>query len=137
MTHIGDVRAEGQRLSTELERAIPTLRLLVSDTAEKERAYRHSKAEEYVKVRVLDELKYASERTAWVDAVTAEKRMDRDIAEGMKVAQLELIRNLRQQLSFCQTSLNAYKEDQAFHRHGQQSTPPDLSPDEMEREIPF
>ena len=83
-------------------------------------------------------MKFANERTAWVDAVTAEQRKARDIAEGMKMAQLELIRNLRQQLSFCQTNLNAYREDEAFHRHGQQSTPtePEVPPPD-DGELPF
>jgi hypothetical protein len=61
----------------------------------------------------------AADREAWVNAECADKRMARDIAEGLLDATKEQIRNLRQQLSYVQTVSNLMKSEQEAYRAGQ------------------
>lgn len=125
-----DLLTEGQRLSVELEKTIPALNENIRVAAETEANYRKSKAACYAQVALMPDLKLAAEKTAWVDAETADLRQARDIAEGLRTSQIELIRNLRQQMSLLQTLANANKEEQAFHRTGQYNPPePDMRAD--------
>ncbi len=134
MTTLPELLSEASRLSAELEKTIPQLTECVRVSAETENKYRKAKSAAYVTARTMDELKFANERTAWVDAETADLRQARDIADGLKTAQIELIRNLRQQMSLLQTLANANKEDQSFHSQGQYNPPP---PEAFDEPIPF
>lgn len=108
---------EGMRLSKALDAAITELKAQVADAAMKERDYRLNKSLKFIEAKVRDGL--AKEKEAWVDAETANERMARDVAEGMRQATMEEVRNLRGQLSFVQTYLNAQKADFEFHKNGQ------------------
>lgn len=105
-------------LSAAMDTTIVNLKAAVRSAAEAEREYRKFRALKYAEVSDKKEMQAAA-KTAWVDAETADKRFDRDLADGMRSALTEEVRNIRQQMSYMQTMANATKEDQAFHRTGQ------------------
>lgn len=112
--------SEGMRLFGKLESAADNLRRKTQQAAEAELAYRRDVAQAYMKARSNEELKYAADRDAWVNELVAETKMDKDIAEGMRQAALEEIRNLRQQLSFVQSAMRADREEYDGYMSGQE-----------------
>ncbi len=108
---------EGMRLSAAMNQVINDLKIATGQAAERERDYRKLKALKYAEAADMAGL--AAAKTAWVDAETADARYDRDLADGMRSALMEEVRNLRQQLSFTQTTTNATIEDMKFHGTGQ------------------
>lgn len=98
---------EARRLSTLIDRGIAALRDSAKSAAHAEHDYRHAKAEAW---QIVGE-GLADEKRARVDAMTAELRMARDIAEGERQAALEAIRSRRSQLSALQSILAATRSE--------------------------
>lgn len=123
MSDLREAIGEGSRLSQELSNAWSVYLGQVKTAAEAERDYRKHLSLKFVEARVKDEFKQAADREAWVNAQSADKRMERDIAEGLLEATKEQIRNLRQQLSYVQTVSNLLKSEQESYRAGQDANP--------------
>lgn len=93
-----DFQKEVARLSAELDRADTELRKSIVAYAEKENAYRLAKAKTFLEAEGTVDAKKAK-----ADLLTADERVAKNVAEGLKAANLELIRSLRAQLSAAQT----------------------------------
>jgi hypothetical protein len=105
---------EGRRLSRLIDQGVQALIDASRDAAEAEQEYRKSKGQAWITAPDGT----VPEKEAWVNQATAKQRYARDLADGMRLAALEALRSRRQQLSFCQTVVNAHREDEAFHRTG-------------------
>jgi hypothetical protein len=88
----GEMRRWARR---QLEDTIADLDKKHDALADAERAYRKARAEAYVQV----DAKTAGERDAKVDADSAQKRYDRDLAEGLVKAQKERIKLAEERLA--------------------------------------
>lgn len=104
---------EARRLSDLLEKGLKVYREAGEDRAEKERRYRKAKAEAWVQVEGT-----AAHREAQVDALTADLRYERDIAEGLHRAAWEAIRSRSQQISLLQSLLAAHRAEAEFAKFG-------------------
>ena len=114
MTLAHETVEEMRRLAGRLEEAQSGLREQAIVYAEAERDYRKAKARAWLRAPEGT----AAHRAAWVDGETADARMKRDMADGMRQAHLEDVRNCRQQISAWQTWINADREEAAFSRTG-------------------
>lgn len=114
--NLAELVTEGRRLSRLIDQGVQALVDASRDAAEKESTYREAKGKAWITAPEGT----VPEREAWVNEATAKQRYARDLADGMRMAALEALRSRRQQLSFCQTVVNAHKEDEAFHRTGPQ-----------------
>ena len=103
---------EARRLSNLIDAGVKVLRESSEALAAAERDYRHAKAKAWL--RVDGEL--AREREANVDSVTADLRMARDLAEGMRQAALEALRSRRSQLDALRSILSATRADMELAR---------------------
>ena len=99
------------QVKTELDAAQDELVSASRDLPEKERIYRKGRAQAYLQVSGT-----ADAKKAQVDALTADLRFDRDIADGLRNAALENVRSKRTQLSALQTIANSVKEEAALAR---------------------
>lgn len=120
--NLSEAFTEAQRLSHLIDAGIEALREQSKALAVAENAYRKSKAEAWVKVPRdgADDKGQrnwtAGRREAWVDSETADLRMTRDIAEGMRQAALEAVRARRTQISVLQSLLSAEKAEMELAR---------------------
>jgi hypothetical protein len=106
-----DAAAEMERLSKLLDAGLAAIVTQVNTYAEKERDYRKAKAEAWVQVSGT-----AKEREAQVDAMSADARYMRDLADGMRQAALEAVRSRRAQLSALQSLLAGHRAEAEFVR---------------------
>ena len=114
MLDMAEVISEARRLSALIDRGVEALRNSAEELAAAENAYRHGKAQAWVTVQADDAL--AKHKEAHVDAMTADLRMARDIAEGQRQAALEALRSRRTQLSALQSVLAATKSEMEMGR---------------------
>lgn len=110
--NLSEFDVERLRLSNLIDAGLATLREQTVAYAESERTYRKAKSQAFLRCPQGT----VPERTAWVQADTADIRYQRDIAEGMKWAAREGIQARRAQLSALQTLLNAHQEEMKFDR---------------------
>lgn len=103
---------ERLRLSSLIDAGLTTLREQTVAYAESERTYRKAKSQAFLRCPQGT----VPERTAWVQADTADIRYARDIAEGMKFAAREAVQARRAQLSALQSLLAAHKAEAEFDR---------------------
>lgn len=122
---IGDYAAEFWRLSDLMDKSIDNYREAVRDAATAERDYRLLKARKWAEAPTAEKRGEwtAAQREAWVNAETANARMERDIAEGVRFAAYEAVRNYRAQLSSLQSLLNADRAEAEFARTGPRLEP--------------
>lgn len=120
-----ETAAEVRRLSSLIDGGVTALREESHNLAQAENTYRKAKAEAWVRcptdesgVKAGDREWTAARREAWVDAETADLRMARDVAEGMRQAALEAVRARRAQLSAIQSLLAADRAEAEFARTG-------------------
>jgi hypothetical protein len=109
---LSDMITEARRLSTLIDRGVEALRSSAQDLAEAENEYRKARAAAWVAA----EGSLAREIEANVDALTADLRMRRDIAEGQRQAALEALRSRRTQLSALQSILAASRSEMELAR---------------------
>ena len=113
-----EVAVEMRRLSALLDDALAYSGRQVKQYAEAEQHYRKARGDAWVKVRVELPNATVAERDAWVDAVTAELRQARDIADGMRQVGIEAIRSRRQQISALQSLLARDKAEAELAWYG-------------------
>jgi hypothetical protein len=116
---VAEAVAEIKRLSGEIAKANTDGRTFALQQAKAENVYRKEVADCWAEARLKGEIKTTTEMKPWVEGKTADKRQDRDVAQIMASSMLELERDLRQQLSAFQTTVNFAKSDMEFHRNGQ------------------
>lgn len=104
-----DPTTEMLRLSRLIDQGIDELRQASQQLAEMEHAYRYAKAQAWTAVdKTKDGAKrLAAEIEADVDALSADHRYHRDLAEANRQTALESIRSRRQQLSAWQSWMAA------------------------------
>lgn len=107
-----EANSEMRRLAQLLDDALGFLKRQTREYAEAEAAYRKLKAEAWLTVPAGT----VPEREAHVNGATADTRLKRDLADGMRTAALEAVRSRRAQLSALQTLLNAHQEEAKFSR---------------------
>lgn len=107
---------EGQRLTRLLDAGIQTLREQVTVAAQAENAYRKARASAWVRSRADNPKATVAEREAWVDGETADLRMERDIADGMKRAAIEAIRARQEQLGLLRTLIASQRAEMELAR---------------------
>ena len=112
MSALSDLVAEAKRLSTLIDKGVDALRTAAKDAATAEHTYRHARAKAWARTEGT-----AKEREDQVNALTADERLGRDLAEATRMAALEALRSRRTQLSSCQTLANADRAEleQAFY----------------------
>lgn len=109
---LADLAAEARRLSALIDKGVDALREASEQLARAENAYRHAKA----KAWLTADGELAKEREAYVDAMTADLRMARDLQEGMRQASIEALRSRRAQLSATQSVLTATRSEMEMGR---------------------
>ena len=112
--------AELRRLSSLLDQALGYLRDQTRELAEAENVYRKARAEAWV---VIDTSATARQKEDQVNAVTADARRRRDLADGMRQGALEAVRSRRTQISALQSLLNADRAETELAKYGPQVTP--------------
>lgn len=113
-----DYAADVRRYCDDLDQALRWSADRVKDYAAKEAAYRKAKSDAWVRVRLELPSGTVPERNAWVEAVTADLRQERDIAEGMRQHSYELIRSRRSQISAVQSLLANERAESEYVRTG-------------------
>lgn len=103
------------QLSAQLNEALSRLHTRVIEYANAERDYRKARARAWVETPKTKDT-VAAQREAAVDAATADERRDRDIADGLRQAELEAVRSRRAQISALQTLMNGYRAEAEFVR---------------------
>lgn len=103
------------RLRGLLDQANTAVRDRGRKTAEAERDYREARAQAWLSAEGT-----AREREDVVNALTADSRYARDLADADRQAALEAVRNYRSQLSALQTISGLERELAAFDRTGPQ-----------------
>lgn len=111
---VRDMGEKGNVLSALLDAALDELRTQAQKQAEAERDYRKARAKAWLEAPKG----LAKYREAWVDSVTADHRFERDLAEGLRLSALELVRSRRAQISMLQSLLNAHRAEAEFVRTG-------------------
>jgi hypothetical protein len=113
-----EIKTELLRLSRLLDQGLSALRDQAREFAEAEAEYRRLKATSWIEVlRALPEATVA-QREAWVNGATADARLRRDLADGLRQAALEAVRSRRGQLSALQSLLAAERAEADFARTG-------------------
>lgn len=105
----------------ELDEAHALLDVDVEAEAHYEHLYRKEKAEAWAKVlqQYPDTRTHNVDfKTSQVNALTADRRKERDLAAGRVKGRMEAIRSARQKVSALQTVANAIKEEMGFARVG-------------------
>ena len=119
--NLDTAEAEMLRLSKLIDKGTTEMIAQVKKNAEAERDYRQSRAEAWALTsgELPDGSKVlAKQREDDVNARTAVKRYERDLADGMVRAAHEASRNRRAQLSAVQSLLNAWRAEVDFGRTG-------------------
>jgi hypothetical protein len=111
--NVPDLVTEVRRLSSLIDRGVTALRTAAADVAVAEHTYRKARATAWLTTEGT-----AKQREDVVNAATADERMERDLAEGERVAVLEALRSRRQQLSAIQSVMNADRAEAEFARTG-------------------
>ena len=111
--------AEMRRLSRLIEQGIIAIVDQSRALAEAENAYRKARAQAWFSVPDGT----AAFREAQVDGHTADLRMARDLADGMRRAAIEAVRSRQQQLSAWQTIARAEKAELELAGFGPQEGP--------------
>lgn len=111
-----DYLDEMRRLSELLDDALSYLRRQTVELADAENAYRKARAEAWLGVPDAT----AKQKEDHVNAVTADDRKRRDLAEGMRQGALEAVRSRRTQISALQSLLNADRAEFELGRFGPQ-----------------
>lgn len=109
---LSDMITEARRLSSLIDRGVDALRSSAAELAQAENEYRKARAAAWVAA----EGSLAREIEANVDALTADLRMGRDLAEGQRQAALEALRSRRTQLSALQSILSASRSEMELAR---------------------
>lgn len=107
-----EMMTEARRLSGLIDAGVRALHESAQQVAHAEHAYRKAKAAAWLTV----DGELAKDREAQVDAVTADLRRDRDLAEGGRLAALEALRSRRTQLSALQSLLAATRSEMEMAR---------------------
>ena len=108
-----DYLTEFKRLSALLEAALKNLRDQTLKLAQAENDYRKARAKAWLEAEGL-----AKQREDSVNAITADKRLDRDLADGLRRLELETVRARQQQISALQSLLNAEKAEFEIGAYG-------------------
>lgn len=116
MTSTAELIAEATRLSELIDKGVAAMTQAGHDYANAEHAYRIGKAKAWAKAPAGT----VPERTAWVDAETADLRRERDIAEALRTSAWEALRSRRAQLSSVQTVANALRSEMDMAKYGPQ-----------------
>jgi hypothetical protein len=116
-----DYAAEMMRLSKLLDDGLAYMGRQVKEYAAAEMAYRLAKGKAWVQVRAEIPSGTVPERSAWVEATTAELRYARDLADGMRQTGLEAVRSRRAQISAYQSLLARDRAEAEFARVGSES----------------
>jgi hypothetical protein len=107
-----------------LDAANTAYREAMHTEADSEHDYRVLKAKKWDEaVRTLPVKSTAAYKESWVQGQTAAARQERDHAIANSKAEMERVRNIRQELSSLQSIANAIREEVAMARVG-----PDLTP---------
>lgn len=114
MTSHADYTAEFRRMSELLDSALSYLRAQTVELADAENAYRKARAEAWVGVPDAT----AKQKEDHVNAVTADDRKRRDLAEGMRQGALEAVRSRRTQISALQSLLSADRAELEMAKYG-------------------
>lgn len=109
---VAEAAAEVRRLSALVDDALDDLRTLANDVAHAEHAYRAAKARAWAETAGMRDTStgkplLAAHREALVQSTTADARLGRDLADGLRQAALEAVRSRRAQLSALQSLLAA------------------------------
>lgn len=83
-----DLSKQGRAFMARADEADTQLRARIEEVAEAERLYRKARALAWPRVPQAT----AKEKEDWVDAETADERFTRDLADGMRRADLELVK---------------------------------------------
>lgn len=110
---------EANRLSGKIDEGVRHLSRAAGNAADAERTYRLRKAQAWLTVQAGT----VPERQAQVDAVCADERHARDIAEGERLAALEALRSRRGQLSALQSIAAAFRAEAEHSKFGPDMTP--------------
>jgi predicted alpha/beta-hydrolase family hydrolase len=113
-----NLASEAARLSTLIDKGVAELTKTSVEVAHAEHDYRLARAMAWPKTEGT-----AKEREDQVQAITAPERLQRDLAEGRRVAALEALRSRRAQLSALQSVANAERAEAEFARTGPRMTP--------------
>lgn len=105
--NLAELTREMLRLSRVLDEGIHALSKAGRDLATAEHTYRKSVAVAWAHAPKGT----VPEREAWVQGETADKRLDRDLAESERQTALEATRSRRTQLSALQTVANAVRAE--------------------------
>lgn len=105
---------EMRRLSTQLDKGLSALREAGDDLANAEHAYRHARARAWLELDLTGTT--AKEKEDLVNAATADARLGRDSADGLRQAALEAVRSRRTQISALQSLLAADRAEAEFAR---------------------
>lgn len=108
-----ELNQELLRLSRRLDAAHADLVKAVREYAEREHAYRLARSSAFLTAEGT-----IADKESKVDQSCGDLRKERDIAEGMKVSALELVRSLRSQLSALQTVSSSVKAEAELARVG-------------------
>lgn len=104
---LGDMIAEVERLSRQVDEGVRDLAEAAEAVAIAEFNYRKAKAEAWVKI----EGGTVAQKQAKIDGLTANHRYARDRAENDKTVAVESLRSKRAQLSAVQTVITAYRAE--------------------------
>ena len=116
---LSELIGKARELSDRIDEGVKHLSRSAGNAADAERAYRLRKAQAWLTVREGT----VPERQAQVDAVCADERHARDIAEGERLAALEALRSRRQQASLLQSISAAYRAEAEHSRYGMEVGP--------------
>ena len=108
-----NLATEADRLSKLIDNGVQALRKTSQDLANAEHDYRLARALAWPKTEGT-----AKQREDQVNSLTAGERLERDLAEGQRVAALEALRSRRAQLSALQSVANAERAEAEFTRTG-------------------
>lgn len=108
-----NLASEASRLSALIDKGVKALTDTAQHLASAEHDYRLARALAWPKTEGT-----AKEREDQVNSLTAGERLERDLAEGQRVAALEALRSRRAQLSALQSVANAERAEAEFVRTG-------------------
>jgi hypothetical protein len=110
---LAEMSDEFARLSRLLDQGLQAMRDQAHELADAENEYRKQRSLAWPTTTGT-----AKEREDAVNALTADARKRRDLADYMRTAALEAVRSRRTQISSLQTLLNAHQAEAQFARTG-------------------
>lgn len=111
--NLPELADEMSRLSRLIDQGLTALRDQSRELAQAENEYRKQKSVAWMQAPAGT----VPERTAWVESQTADLRMRRDLADGLRTAALEAVRSRRTQVSALQSLLAAHREEAGLARY--------------------